>query len=157
MFRPMSVAVLVFSAAIVGAPGFSAGQANAAREPTKEQALANLRAMCAALEAGNLDKAIVFIATPPGGGVAEVKQIAKRMLEAQEISKDGIDVIERDGKWGKLAEVKPKKGAEWAAKFNVPLAQCYAIEHPDGAEAAFHFDGKVLKIIRCDDIGKLRK
>jgi hypothetical protein len=80
----------------------------------------------------------------------------RRLVDAREITRQGIDVLAEKGQWGKLAEIHPDKADDWAKKFHVPPDQCWALAY-EGAEAAFHFDGHALKIIRCNDIGKLKK
>jgi hypothetical protein len=128
-----------------------------AAEPTKEQAVRHLQSFVAALEANDLNKAIAHVAIAPGTTPEETKKTVGRLLALQEISRPGIDILASQGKWGKLSQLKAEKGPAWAQKYNVPVEQCYVLAHQEGAEAAFHFDGTALKIIRCDDIGKLKK
>jgi pyruvate/2-oxoglutarate dehydrogenase complex dihydrolipoamide acyltransferase (E2) component len=128
--------------------------APAAGEPTKEMAEQRLRDMLAALEAKDYDKAMTYMASAPGIPADKMKESLARVLEIKEISAHGIDVLVAKGQFGKLEQVAPEKGARWAAKFEKPVAECYGFVF-DKAEAGFHWDGKELKFIRLDDVGKL--
>ena len=124
--------------------------------PTKEMAVQHLQAFLAVLETRDFDKALTFVAPIPDLTPEDKKKMMQRMVEARELTKPGIEILAAKGQWGKLTQVRPDKAEAWAQKFKVSPEQCYALSY-EGAEAAFHFDGKSLKIIRCDDIGKLKK
>jgi hypothetical protein len=124
--------------------------------PTKEMAVRHLQAFLAVLDSRDFDKALTFVAPMQNATPEEQKKVMQRLAEAREITKQGIEVLAAKGQWGKLTQVRPDNAEKWAKKFQVPPEQCYALSY-EGAEAAFHFDGKSLKIIRCDDIGKLKR
>ena len=128
-----------------------------AAEPTKEQAVTHLQSFLVALEAKDFAKAAAHLAPAPAAKPEETQKALERLLAMQEISKDGIDVLATQGQWGRLSQLKAEKGPAWAKKYNVAVEECYVLMHKEGAEAAFHFHGKALRIIRCDDIGKLKK
>ena len=128
----------------------------AADAPTKEMAVQHLQAFLAVLDTRDFDKALTYVAPIPDLTPEDKKKMMQRMAEARELTKPGIEILAAKGQWGKLTAVRPDKAEAWAQKFKVPADQCYALSY-EGAEAAFHFDGKSLKIIRCDDIGKLKK
>lgn len=125
-----------------------------ASAPSKEVAIETLKAVNAALEAKDYDKAAGMFGMPEGATKDQLAGQLGGLIEKQEISKAGIDVMAANGKFGKLSEVFPDKGERWAKKFNVKLDECYAMSHENG-EAAFHWTGSSFKIIRLDDIGKL--
>ncbi|HEU0031736.1 MAG TPA: hypothetical protein VFQ53_13960 [Kofleriaceae bacterium] len=125
-----------------------------ASAPTKEVAIDTLKAVNTALEAKDYNKAADMFGTPAGATKEQLAGQLGGLIEKQEISKAGIDVMASKGKFGKLAEVFPDKGERWAKKFNVPLDECYALSFENG-EAAFHWTGNSFKLIRLDDIGKL--
>jgi hypothetical protein len=136
-----------------------ASRALAADEPTKQQAVEHLKGFVAALEASDFDRAMTYLAMPAGGTAEQLKKALARMVQHQEITKQGLEVLAAHGTWGKLSEVAPDKAAKWAEDFKVPVGQCWGLVY-ERAEAAFHFDPKGkggLKIIRCDDIGKLKR
>lgn len=123
--------------------------------PSKESAVTVLRGLLAALQAPDYAKAVTFFQIPPGLTAEVLQKEAARFIERREISGPGIDILAEKGKWGKLAEtVEPARAQRFAEKFGVALDGCYGLTLGD-AEAGFFWDGKQLKLIRCDDIGKL--
>ena len=127
----------------------------AAGDPTKEMAEKRLREMLAALEAKDYKKAMTFMASSPNIPAEKLQEGLERILEIKEISAHGIDVLMAKGQWGKLETIAPDKGPRWAQKFDKPVGECWGIVF-DNAEVGFHWDGKELKFIRLDDVGKLQ-
>lgn len=126
-----------------------------AGEPVKDNAVQVLRDALSALETKDYDKASKFFKIPANASSEEIKKQLGRLLELQEISEKGIDILAKDGKWGKLEEVfGADRAKNIAERAGVPLDSCYALTLRN-AEAGFYWDGKDFKIIRCDDIGKL--
>jgi hypothetical protein len=151
---PRILVAFSISALWLGAPAAEAA------ELTKEQAVAHLKGLLTALEAKDYAKAVTFFITPPGATPEQLKESMTTLIEKREISAEGIEVLAAEGKWSKLADVaKPEteRAASWAKRFGVNSAECWALMGTTGGEAAFHFDGTSLKLIRCDDIGKLTK
>ena len=125
--------------------------------PTKEMAIKHLQAFLSVLDTGDFDKALTYIAPLPDLAHEDQQKMMRRLVEAREITRQGIEVLAAKGQWGKLADIHPDKSDDWARKFHVPPDQCWALAY-EGAEAAFHFEPRQgLKIIRCNDIGKLKK
>lgn len=153
-FSCLMIAIALFVFAGCGksdsSPSVNAGA------PTKEAAVQVLRSLLTALEAKDYDKAATLVYIPPQMPPDDIKKGLGRILELQELSAPGIDILVEKGKWGKLAEVY---GADRANRFversKVPVDECYGLNY-EGAEAGFYWDGKQFKIIRVDDIGKLR-
>jgi len=128
---------------------------SASSEPSKENAVRVLRDALTALQAQDYDKAATFFKIPGNAQPEEIKKQLGRLLELQEISPAGIEILARDGKWGKLDEAfSPERAKNIAERAGVPLDSCYGLSLRN-AEAGFYWDGKQFKIIRCDDIGKL--
>lgn len=124
-------------------------------EPTKENAVQTLRDALAALEAKDYDKAATFFKIPANASSEDIKKQLSRLLEIQELSASGIDILARDGKWGKLEEVfGAERAKNMVERAGVSADSCYGLNLRN-AEAGFYWDGKQFKIIRCDDIGKL--
>jgi hypothetical protein len=124
-------------------------------EPTKENAVQTLRDALTALEAKDYDKAATYFKVPANAPPDEVKKQLARLLEINELSSNGIDILARDGKWGKLEEVfGADRAKSMTERSGVPVDSCYGLNLRN-AEAGFYWDGKQFKIIRCDDIGKL--
>ncbi len=158
MSRGMQTKVMLGAAMVLSL--WLGGPAAQAAEPTKEQAIAHLKGLLTALEAKDYDKAVTFFATPPGATPEQLKAEMPKLIEKREISAEGIEVLAAEGKWSKLADVakpEPERAASWAKRFGVNPTECWALIGNAGGEAAFHFDGTSLKLIRCDDIGKLKK
>jgi hypothetical protein len=143
--------------------GSSAGGGAARRGPatsasaTKEGAVMALQEAAAALDAKDYDKALEYFHIPPGATPEKFKEAAPGMVEKQEISKDGVEVLASKGNWGPLAEVfTPERAKSMAERAGVPEDQCYGLTH-ENAEAGFHWNGQDFKIIRCNNVGKLKK
>jgi len=144
---------LRIGARLLLAAWFCSGTLHAA-EPTKAAAVEVLRGLLGALVAQDYGKAVTFFQMPPGATPEDLKKAASRLLELKEISAPGIEILDAKGKWGKLIDtVEPARAERFAGKFGVPVAECYGLTLGH-AEAGFYWDGKQLKVIRCDDIGK---
>lgn len=138
-----------------GSDSTSGSTSTSSAAPAKDDAVKVLRSALAALEAKDYDKAASFFKIPAGASTEEINKQLARLLELQEISSSGIDVLAKDGKWGKLDEAfSPDQAKRIAERAGVPLDACYGLTLKS-AEAGFYWDGKQFKIIRCDDIGKL--
>ena len=124
--------------------------------PTKEAAVQLLRSFLAAVEAKDYSKAAAMIQTSSQVPPAEIEKALGRILELNEISARGIDILAERGKWGKLAEVYgADRASRLIARAGVPVDDCYGL-NLENAEAGFYWNGKEFKLVRVDDIGKLR-
>jgi hypothetical protein len=147
------LALLVLASAVISCSKLGGNKSRG--EPVKDNAVQVLRDALAALEAKDYDKAATFFKIPANATPEEIKQQLGRLLELQELSANGIDILAKDGKWGKLEEAFGVDRAQsMAERSGVPLESCYGLTLRN-AEAGFYWDGKQFKIIRCDDIGKL--
>jgi hypothetical protein len=144
MFRAATVLLCIAGCCLAGADS----------KPSREAAVGLPRDLLQALEAKDYDKALTFLQVPPGLKPEDVKKELPKFLELKEISKKGIDILAKEGKWGKLDEIFGDRAKKWAERGKVPLESCYGLGFKN-AEAGFYWDGKQFKIIRCDDIGKL--
>ena len=124
--------------------------------PTKEAAVQTLRSFLAAVEAKEYSKAAAMVQTSSEVSPAEIERSLGRMLENNELSARGIDILAERGKWGKLAEVfGADRASRLIARAGVPVDDCYGL-NLENAEAGFYWNGKEFKLVRVDDIGKLR-
>jgi len=123
-------------------------------KPTQEQLGKQLTELAAALDAGDLDKAVGHMQLPPGRSADEVKPMLPKLVERQEISVEGVKILLEKGEFGPLAEVFPKDGAKRAERAEVKLEECYALRF-ERAEVMAHWDGGQFKIFRLDDVGKI--
>jgi len=151
MRRFISGVVLLAMLALAGCYGDSSSTGGASSTgPTKEAAVQVLRAMNSAIEAKDYTKAASYVQAPATASDFE------KMVTNQEISARGIDILAEKGKFGKLTEVfEASRASGWADRMKVPVDSCYGLGY-ENAEAGFYWDGKAFKMIRCDDIGKLR-
>ena len=131
----------------------------AAGGPTREAAIQRLRDVLAVLESKDYSKAMAFFAFPAAERPRSAEAAFGKLIEQKEISAKGIDVLATKGKYGKLADVLgPEKAASYADKFALPVDECYGFS-VDGKQAnasvGFHWDGRELKLIRLNNVGKL--
>jgi hypothetical protein len=124
--------------------------------PTKEAAQQLLRNVLAALEKQDLDAAVGSFFIPESLGRDEAKEAIGTFLERREISKEGLDVLFAQGKWGPLADVVGREKAErFAERLETPVGDLWGYFGPgENGEAIFRWDGS-LRLIRLDDVGKL--
>ena len=126
-----------------------------AAAPTKDTLVQTLRDLLKAIEAGDLDVAAAHMIDFPGMSPEDVHKALPGFIEKREISGPGIDILAEKGTFGSLAVVFPERGAHWAERVKADAAKCYALSY-NGAEVAGLWGGKTFKLIRLDDVGKLR-
>ena len=124
-------------------------------EPTKEGLVAALREIHSSLVAKNYSAAAALLVTFPGMTDEQMQKAVAGFVPKREISAGGIDILEAKGRYGPLLEVFPKRGANFAKRAGVDAAACYAMSLKD-AEVAAHWDGQAFRLIRLDDVGKLK-
>lgn len=122
---------------------------------TREQAVQLLNQFLQALEERNHGSAIALLKLPPLADLNAVRQSLEGFLQNGEISHGGIGILTTRGKWGPLAQVVGQERAdEIARRAEVPVEACYGFAFEE-AEAAFHWDGRQFRIIRCNNVGQL--
>ena len=126
-----------------------------AAAPTKEAAIQRLKETLVALEAKDWQKASAYFAFPAAERPKNLESMLGKLIELKEISAKGIDTLAAKATWGKLAEVfEPERAKSWADKFAVNVDECYGFKL-DNASVGFHWDGKELKLIRLNNVGKI--
>jgi hypothetical protein len=80
-------------------------------------------------------------------------------LLKDEISKEGIEILMREGKYGALQEIFPNEATPWAKSFDVNPEDCVAFRlnrNDLTAELVLHrqTDGS-FRVLRCNDIRQL--
>ncbi|MGB7951196.1 MAG: hypothetical protein WCH75_26240, partial [Candidatus Binatia bacterium] len=134
MKRILTTIVLTVVIAMVGGSAYSKDSG-----PTREQAVRVLRELLVALETKNYDKAITFMQVPTGADQEKLKQQLARLIELQEISSRGIDILSRNGRWGKLDQVFERSRAKrFAERAGVALNASYGLTLKN-AEAGFYW------------------
>jgi hypothetical protein len=125
--------------------------------PTRAGADLVLQEFAEALAAKDYDKALTYFHVPPGATAEAFKARAPEMVAKEAVSKEGVEILGTQGKWGKLAEVIPEEQATaLAERAQVPADQCYGMSHGE-AEAGFYWTGQDFKVIHCINVGKLKK
>jgi len=114
-----------------------------------------LREIHASLDAKNYSAAATSLVTFPGMTDEQMQKAAAGFIQKREISAGGIDILEAKGRYGPLLEVFPDRGANLAKRAGVDAAACYAMSL-ENAEVAAHWDGQAFRLIRLDDVGKLK-
>ena len=152
----LAVAVLTALTVGCGDKNAGAGGTQSKGAPVKEEAVRVLRNLNSALEKKDYDQAVTIFQVPPTAKAEDLKKDCARLVELNEISSSGIDILASKGNWGKLAEVfDANRANSIAQRFGVPAGDCYGLKF-EQAEAGFYWDGNQFKVIRCDDIGKLK-
>lgn len=123
-------------------------------KPAREAFVAVLEDLLQALEAKDYDAARGCMAPFPGVRDQDMKEDLADLLERREISPEGLAILAKDGTFGPLLELFPKRGRRFANAAGVDATLCWAMSH-DGAEVAAHWTGDAFRIIRLDDVGKL--
>jgi hypothetical protein len=123
--------------------------------PTKKALIDCLRRMFPLLEKKDFAGAAQFCMLPP-----DFKpEMLDGMLERQEISLAGIDVLDKEAKFGKAAELfGADRAGRYAKQANADLENCYGFFHTANSETAeviAFWNGTEFKLIRLDDVGKI--
>jgi hypothetical protein len=130
-------------------------------KPTKDAAVKVLQDFYAAFEARDFDKALTFVFVPEKyrKELPKFKEALQQLAgkkEQKEITKKGLAILAKRGKWGKLAEVAGEKEAERLTKDRgLSPASCYGLFAEPRRGAAFTWDGKRFLIIYFNNIGYL--
>jgi len=89
--------------------------------------------------------------------VPEQEEFLRKAL-TDEISPEGLEVLEREGEYGTLKEVFPERGENWARQFSVCADACVAFRaERNGLQAElvlFVTNGSHL-IVRCNNVKQL--
>ncbi len=150
---------LLFAMLFLGNCPFSSGQvsdeANQQATPTKQALIETLKAFLPLLENKDFEKASKSCALPP-----DFKpEMLDGMIERQEISLAGIELLEKEAKFGKAAELfGTDRGSTYAKQALVDLDSCYGFFHTANSETAeviAYWNGTEFKLIRLDDVGKI--
>lgn len=127
----------------------------AARGPTKELLVQSLRDLLAAIEAGDYEKARTFLVPPSNLKPEDVPAALQSFVEKRDLSGPGIDILAEEGAFGTMDDLFGERGWSWAKRAGVDHKACWALTFDD-AEVAAHWDGNAFRLLRLDDVGRLK-
>lgn len=127
-----------------------------APKPTKERLVSDLKSIHELAAKGDNMAALAHFRLPEDVSKEKAAGSMGDLIKKHEISTNGIDVLDQNGKFGKLMEVFPDKGDRWLKRSGLTEAdECYALGYKN-AEVAATWDGSKFLLIRLDDVGKLK-
>lgn len=125
------------------------------REPTKSQLIDTLNEVFVLLEKEDYVAASQHFVLPPDFQPNMLDGFIKR----SEISRAGIEVLDRDAKFGRAVDIfGAERAAQHAERAKVDIDRCYGFYHSTDeatGEVMAAWDGANLKLLRLDDVGKL--
>lgn len=119
-----------------------------------------------ALQSGDSKKLLEVVALPAAIAdrtAVEQSEFLRKAL-ADEISPEGLDVLQRDAEFGPLAKVFPNEASSWAAQAQVNVDDCVAFKlERNGVRAELVLIRKpgegdapsTYRIVRCDNVKQL--
>ena len=123
--------------------------------PTRERFISDLKSVFELLDTGKFEQAADYFKAPDEVSKEEIAKDLRRFTERDEISSEGIGILEKNGSFGKLKEIFPERGPMWVERNEITSAEdCYAMSYK-GAEVAALWEGSKFVFFRMDDIGKL--
>jgi hypothetical protein len=126
------------------------------KTPSREVAIRTLTDFYRSLEDKDLKKALTYLKFPKdiAGHEDEVIQELKKLVGSSEISKKGIEILGKKGKWAPLAELQSKDEAK-RMSFGLPADRCFGLFMGTRQGAAFYWDGSRLLMTYFNNIGRL--
>lgn len=127
---------------------------------TRRTSLSTLRTFERALQTGHAENLLNLIATPAaisGRTPAEQTEFLTKALR-DEISPEGLTILQRAGEFGPLAQLFPQESAAWAARAGVMPTDCVAFRlERDGlrAEVVLVREGEAFRVVRCNNVKQL--
>ena len=124
-------------------------------QPSKEQLISDLNTIYDLLSSGDNMAAVEHFKGPDGVPKERLAKDLDGLLGKNELSKNGIEILDKNGKFGKLSEVFPDRGERWMERNGITTPEdCYGLGYKN-AEVAAYWDGSKFLLIRLDDVGKL--
>lgn len=126
----------------------------------RRTSLSTLLAFEQALQTGHSADLLNLIIAPAaisGRTTAERVEFLTKALR-DEISPEGLAVLQRQGEFGSLEKLFPKEGAAWAAQAGVQPTNCVAFKlerEVARAEVVLLREGETYRIVRCNNVKQL--
>lgn len=113
-----------------------------------------------ALHTGNSPDLLTLICTPAaiqGRTAAEQSQFLTKAL-ADEISPEGLAVLQREGAFGPLTNIFPAEAEMWTKQASVKPEDCVAFKMERAgirAEVVLLREGQTFRIVRCNNVKQM--
>lgn len=133
----------------------------------RRNALGILRQFNDALSVGDSTKILELVSIPTalaGRTAAEQSEFLGKALH-DEISAEGLAVLQREGQFGPLTNLFPAEAGAWAQSANVPVENCVAFRlerNGHRAEVVLHRpltpdrqSSSAFKLVRCNNVKQL--
>lgn len=130
------------------------------QDARRRHAFQTVQTFAAALNSGDADallKTVVLPAALSGRTAAEQAEFLTKALR-DEISSEGLAVLRKHGKFGRLPELFPAEAAAWAAQAGVNPEHCVAfrLDRDDlRVEVVLVRAGDVYRVVRCNNVKQL--
>jgi hypothetical protein len=126
----------------------------------RRRAIQTLGGLDTALRTGNaadLLKTICIPAAIQGRTATEQAQFLTKAL-ADEISPEGLAVLQKDGAFGSLTNIFPAEAARWSAQAGAKPEDCVAFRMERAgirAEVVLQRAGQTFRIVRCNNVSQM--
>jgi hypothetical protein len=130
-----------------------------AGEP-RRQAIQALSTLNASLQSNDAEKLLQTIASPAplrNRTAAEQTEFLTKALR-DEISTEGLAVLQREGEFGPLTKLFPGEGILWADQAGVRPADCFAFKLENNgfrSEVVLLQSGETYRVVRCNNVKQL--
>ena len=122
--------------------------------PTKELMIQTLFEVNELLVNKNYEKASNYFLLPQGLSQEEINSELSKLIELKEISKDGIENLEKKGVYGKVIDIYQNKGQKEISKKQLDPENCYGILLANTwVEVMALWENESFKFFRIDNIG----
>lgn len=123
---------------------------------SKEMLIETLDSLFPLLASGDFQKASEYFILPPNFK----PEMLERFIELQELSLNGIRVLERDATFGRATDIFGAERAQALAdRARVDVSACFGFKHQTQAataEVLAVWKDETFKLFRLDDVGKLQ-
>lgn len=123
-------------------------------------AIRTLGQLDAALHTGNSPDLLKLICTPAAIQDRTTPEQAEFLTKAlsDEISPEGLAVLQRDGAFGSLTNIFPAEAEKWARQAGAKAEDCVAFKMERAgirAEVVLLREGQAFRIVRCNNVKQI--
>lgn len=121
--------------------------------PQKEEIITALTALYDALKKKDYETAKTYVAPPLDWDEATLNKKLKEIVDNDNLTPSGIEMLRTDGYVGPVDEVYGERGITKAENAGLNPYECYALyDFVSNAECMFFWDGLTIRFYRLDDI-----